>query len=53
MIKSRHDENGRAATCVAVQSALADAGFPCARPLTGVTFQDGLAIHAEEWRPRG
>ena len=53
VVKSRHDENGRAAACVAAQSVLADHGLPCARPVTGVTFRDGLAVHAEEWRPGG
>ncbi len=53
VVKQRHDENGRAASCVAAQQALADLGFPCARPLTGVSFVDGMAVHAEEWRPGG
>ncbi|WP_205843590.1 phosphotransferase [Nakamurella deserti] len=53
VVKARHDENGRAATCVAVQERLADLGFPCARPLTPVTFRGGEAVHAEEWRPGG
>jgi hypothetical protein len=53
VVKRRRDENGRAAVCLAVQQALADLGFPCARPLTGVTFTDGQAVHAEEWRPGG
>ena len=63
VIKSRPDGDGggesggegrgRAATCVAVQRALAERGYPCPRPLTGVTVIDGRAVHAEEWRPGG
>jgi hypothetical protein len=53
VIKSRPDEAGRASSCVAVQRALAERGLPCARPLTGATVVEGLAIHAEEWRPGG
>jgi hypothetical protein len=52
-VKSRPDQNGREATCVEVQRILADQGFPCAAPLTGVTVHDGMAIHAERWRPGG
>jgi hypothetical protein len=53
VVKSRPDQNGRAATCVEVQRILADQGFPCAAPLTGVTVHEGSAIHAERWRPGG
>ncbi|MEV6416855.1 hypothetical protein [Kribbella sp. NPDC051718] len=53
VIKSRPDPTGRAKTCVAVQRHAADAGFPCARPLTEATYLDDLAVHAEEWRPGG
>jgi hypothetical protein len=53
VVKSRPDQNGREATCVEVQRVLADQGFPCPAPLTGVTVHDGNAIHAEEWRPGG
>jgi hypothetical protein len=53
VIKSRRDPTGRAKTCVAVQRHAADAGFPCAHPLTDATYIDDLAIHAEEWRPGG
>ena len=52
-VKSRPDQNGRAAACVEVQRTAAEQGFPCAAPLTGVTIQDGMAIHAEQWRPGG
>ena len=43
----------RASRCVAVQRALADQGFPCARPITQVREVDGFAVHAEEWLPGG
>ena len=53
VIKSRPDPTRRDVACLAVQRAAADAGFPCARPLTDVAYLDGLAVHAEEWRPGG
>lgn len=43
----------RAASCVAVQRELAEQGFPCARPLTGVSLAGDRAVNAEEWRPGG
>ena len=52
-VKARPDQNGRAAACVEVQRTLAEQGFPCAAPLTGVTVHDGVAIHAERWLPGG
>ena len=52
-VKARPDENGRVATCLQVQRTLAQQGFPCAAPLTGMTVRSGLAIHAEQWRPGG
>jgi hypothetical protein len=39
--------------CVALQQYLADAGFPCPRPLTGITPFNGLAAHAETLEPGG
>lgn len=53
VVKSRPDPTRRAVACLAVQRAAADAGFPCARPLTDVAYVDGRAVHAEEWRPGG
>jgi hypothetical protein len=53
VVKSRPDQNGREATCVEVQRTLADQGFPCPAPLTGVTVHEGKAVHAERWRPGG
>jgi hypothetical protein len=52
VIKARAD-NGRAVSCVAAQSRLAERGFPCARPLTPVAGVGSLAVHAEEFRPGG
>lgn len=53
VIKSRPDPEGRTVTCLAVQRILADRGLPCAKPLTAISFINGLAVHAEEWRPEG
>ncbi|MGW4528092.1 phosphotransferase [Amycolatopsis sp. NPDC004378] len=52
VVKAREDD-GRAVSCVAAQAELAARGFPCPRPLTAVTVVDGLAVHAEEFRPGG
>jgi hypothetical protein len=52
VVKARADD-GRAVSCVAAQSQLAERGFPCARPLTPVTVAGSLAVHAEEFRPGG
>jgi hypothetical protein len=52
-VKSRPDQSGREATCVEAQRFLAASGFPAAAPLTGVTVDEGRAVHAEEWRPGG
>jgi hypothetical protein len=53
VVKTRPDPTGRVATCLAVQRAVAEAGLPCTRPLTGVSMVGGFAVHAEEWRPGG
>ncbi|MBB6034433.1 hypothetical protein [Phytomonospora endophytica] len=52
VVKARVDE-GRAASCVAVQTGMAERGFPCARPLTPVIGVGALAVHAEEFRSGG
>lgn len=52
VVKAREDD-GRAASCVAAQSLMAERGFPCARPLTPVVGVGALAVHAEEFRPGG
>jgi hypothetical protein len=52
VVKVREDD-GRSASCVAAQAQLAQRGFPCARPLTGVVGVGSLAVHAEEYRGDG
>jgi Ser/Thr protein kinase RdoA (MazF antagonist) len=52
VVKARPDD-GRATSCVAAQAGLAARGFPCARPLTGISRVGPLAVHAEEHRPGG
>lgn len=52
VVKARPDD-GRAASCVEAQAAMAEAGFPCARPLTPVIRAGSLAVHAEELRSGG
>jgi len=52
VVKARADD-GRAVSCVAAQSRLAERGFPCARPLTPVVGVGSLAVHAEQFRPGG
>ncbi|MFD5825678.1 hypothetical protein [Lentzea sp. NPDC060358] len=51
-VKAREDD-GRAASCLAVQSVLASRGLPCPRPITPVVAVGGLAVHAEEALPGG
>ena len=53
VVKARDHPLARAATCVAVQGRLADAGFPVARPLTPVSACRGHAVHVEAHRPGG
>lgn len=53
VVKARPDPDGRVPTCLAVQRAAADAGYPCARPLTNASTVGDKAVHAEEWRPGG
>lgn len=52
VVKAR-DGGGRARDCVVTQGLLADFGFPCARPLTGVVRVGSLAVHAEEFLAGG
>jgi hypothetical protein len=52
VVKAR-DDDGRAQSCVAAQSRMAERGFPCARPLTPVVAVGSLAVHAEEYRAGG
>lgn len=43
----------RLAGCLAVQEQVADWGFPCPRPLTGVLDLDGWAVTVEQYVPGG
>ena len=43
----------RLAGCTAVQARLAEAGFPCPRPLAGPSLAGGLAVTAETSIPGG
>ncbi|WP_307873010.1 hypothetical protein [Paractinoplanes ovalisporus] len=52
VVKARADD-GRAGSCVAAQTRLAERGFACARPLTAAVRVGALAVHAEEFRPGG
>ena len=54
VLKARAAEKARrAASCVEAQRVVAEQGFPCPRPLTGVVVVADRAVHAEEWRPGG
>lgn len=50
VVKARPFEQ-RIAGCVAVQAALAQAGFPCPAPLAGPVKVDDLAVTAEDLVP--
>lgn len=52
VVKARPDD-GRAASCVAAQTRLAERGFPCPRPLTPAFPVGNLVVHAECFRPGG
>ncbi len=52
VVKVREEE-GRAASCVAAQTWLAERGFPCALPVTPADVVGALVVHAEEYRPGG
>ena len=54
VLKARAAEKARrAASCVEAQRVVAEQGFPCPRPLTGVVLVADRAVHAEEWLPGG
>jgi hypothetical protein len=53
-VKVRSDSTDRISRCLQIQRIAADAGFPCARPLTGADqLKPGLVISAETWLPGG
>jgi len=53
VVKARPSEAGRVEACVEIQRQFADAGLPCASPITDAIVEHGVAVHAEEWRPGG
>lgn len=53
VVKRRPDRSGRTLGCVEAQRYCSEHGFPCAKPLTPSRVFDGVATHAEEWRPDG
>jgi hypothetical protein len=53
-VKVRPDSKGRISRCLQLQAIAADAGFPCARPVTDADrLGPGMIISAESWRPGG
>lgn len=43
----------RLGPCLRVQRRVADAGFPCPAPMTGLAVRGRLAVHAESYMPGG
>ncbi|RAN78099.1 hypothetical protein B5P43_17725 [Bacillus sp. SRB_336] len=53
-VKVRADSVARIGRCLQIQSIAVDAGFPCARPVTGAeSLGQGLVVSAETWRSGG
>ena len=53
-VKVRPGSGARTRRCLQLQTVAADAGFPCARPLTGVALLGpGIVVNAESWCPGG
>lgn len=53
-VKVRADSIDRIDRYLQLQRIAADAGFPCARPVTGTySLGPGLVVSAETWRPGG
>lgn len=53
-VKVRSDSAARISRCLQIQRIAAEAGFPCARPLTGAELLGpGLVVSAETWLPGG
>ncbi|ALV47109.1 hypothetical protein MB46_18065 [Arthrobacter alpinus] len=54
VVKVRSDSTDRISRCLQIQRIAADAGFPCARPLTGADLlEPGVVISAETWLAGG
>jgi hypothetical protein len=53
-VKVRADSRDRISRCLQLQSIAADAGLPCARPVTDAgRLGPGMVVSAESWRPGG
>lgn len=53
-VKVRPDSKDRISRCLRLQAVAADAGFPCARPVTDADrLGPGMVVSAESWRPGG
>ncbi|MFE4229953.1 phosphotransferase [Arthrobacter sp. NPDC056886] len=53
-VKVRPDSRDRISRCLQLQTIAADAGFPCARPVTDADrLGPGMVVSAESWRPGG
>jgi Phosphotransferase enzyme family len=53
-VKVRPDSTDRISRCLQLQAIAADAGFPCARPVTDADrLGPGMVVSAESWRPGG
>lgn len=53
-VKVRTDSTARIGRCLQIQRIAADAGFSCARPVTGAeSLASGWVVSAEAWRPGG
>jgi len=53
-VKVRIESVERIDRCLHLQAVAADAGFPCARPMTDAhRIGADLVVHAESWRPGG
>jgi hypothetical protein len=53
-VKVRPESVPRLKRCLQLQTVAADAGFPCARPMTDTgELSSGTVVSAESWRPGG
>jgi hypothetical protein len=53
-VKVRPDSRERISRCLQLQTIAADAGFPCARPVTEAgRLSPRMVVSAESWRPGG
>lgn len=53
-VKVRSDSRDRISRCLQLQAVAAEAGFPCARPVTDAyRLGHGMVVNAESWHPGG